>query len=245
MNNNRETQQEYRQQYESIDTPERIFSLLKPLIGNDSSLKVVADNNDEVFHTTLIKIDYVRKLLTLKKINYTYGHLMVIDAKKLTFYSQYDGAEFVFTANLSRYSENNDGFYEIRFPAAVKYCQRRMSHRVHISFSMEIMATIVNEQGESIQGYLRDISAEGLRLQLSKVNPNQFKETTLIKHCEISFPNREKISCTFQIKHKQNHVRNRGCTIGGVFFDMTTEQKREIQKFIAGLERRVLREIRL
>ena len=245
MHNNKEAQQEYRPQYESIDTPERIFSLLKPTIGNDASLKLVTDNNDEVFHTTLIKIDYDRKLLILKKIKYTYGHLMAIDAKKLTIYSQHDGTEVTFTTNLSRYSEKNDGYYEIQFPAIIKYCQRRMSHRVHISFSMDIMATFVNDQGESFQGYLRDISAEGLRVQLSKVNPNHFKETTLIKNCMIYFPNREQISCTFQIKHKQNHVRNKGCTIGGAFFDMSTEQKREIQKFIAGLERRVLREVRL
>lgn len=242
MNNIREDQQVYEQQFEAIDAPERIFSLLKPVIGNETSLRVIADNNDEIFHTTLLDIDYDRKLLTLKKVKYTFGHLMVIDAKRLTIFSQHDGAEVSFTTYLSRYSEKNNGYYEIRFPATVKYCQRRMSHRVHIRFSMDIMASFVNDDGKTIQGYLRDISTEGLRLQLSQVNPEQFKETALIKNCVITLPNREQMSCAFQIKHKQNHVRNRGCTIGGAFFDMSAEQKREIQKFIAGLERRALRE---
>ena len=128
MNNIREDQQVYEQQFEAIDAPERIFSLLKPVIGNETSLRVIADNNDEIFHTTLLDIDYDRKLLTLKKVKYTFGHLMVIDAKRLTIFSQHDGAEVSFTTYLSRYSEKNNGYYEIRFPATVKYCQRRMSH---------------------------------------------------------------------------------------------------------------------
>jgi c-di-GMP-binding flagellar brake protein YcgR len=245
MNNIREEQLAYRQQFEAIEAPERIFSLLKPAIGNDASLKIIADNGDEIFRTTLLNIDYGRRLLTVRKIKYTFGHLMVIDAKRLTIYSQHDGAEISFTSYLSRYSERNDGFYEIPFPATLKYCQRRMSHRVHISFSMEIVAAFVNERGEKVYGYLRDISAEGLRLQLIKVNPDQFKESALIKNCVISLPNRENMSCTFQIIHKQNHVRNNGCTIGGAFIDMSVEQKKEIQKFIVGVERRSLREMRL
>jgi c-di-GMP-binding flagellar brake protein YcgR len=244
MNNHMEDQT-YRQQFESINTPERIFSLLKPVVGNDSSVKIVADNGDEAFHSMLVDIDYDRKLLTLKKIEYPFGHFMVIDAKKLTIYSQHDGAEVSFSAHLARYSDRNGGFYEIRFPSTLKYCQRRMSHRVRVSFAMDVTAEFVQENGETIQGYLRDISTEGLRLQLSKVDPSKIRESAFIKNCIINFPNHEQVKCTFQIKHKQNHARNKGCTIGGIFFEMDAEQKREIQRFIAGLERRARREILL
>ena len=245
MINIREELNPYQQQFETIEAPERILSLLKPVIGNEASMKITVDHGDELFHTVLLDINFSRKLLTLKKIKYTFGHLMVIDATKLTVYSQHGGAEVSFASHLSRYSERNEGFYEIRFPTSVKYCQRRMSHRVHIRFSMDVVASFINDEGEMIQGYLRDISTEGIRLQLSKVNPEQFKETSLIKNCVITLPNHEQMSCTFQIKHKQNHIRNKGCTIGGAFYNMSVEQKRQIQKFIAGLERRALREIRL
>jgi c-di-GMP-binding flagellar brake protein YcgR len=243
--NNREQQFEYQQQYETIETPERIFSLLKPAIGNETSLKVAPDHGDELFQTSLLNIDYQRKLLTLRKIDYTYGHLMVIDAKYLTIYSQHDGAEVSFSTYLSRYSERNGGYYEICFPETVKYCQRRMSHRVHVSYSLNILAEFYTETGLKVQGHLRDISADGLRLQLAEVNPNEFKEQALINNCVINLPDREQINCTLQIQHKHNHVRNTGCTIGGSFYAMSAEQKKDIQKIITGLERRLLREVRL
>jgi c-di-GMP-binding flagellar brake protein YcgR len=243
--NTREHQTKYQQQYQAIETPERIFSLLKPAVENETSLKVAADHSEELFQTSLLNIDYKRKLLTLRKINYTFGHLMVIDAKSLTIFSQHDGAEVSFSTYLSRYSERNGGYYEICFPEKVKYCQRRMSHRVHVSYSLNILAEFYTGTGQKVQGHLRDISADGLRLQLPEVNPNEFKEKSIIKNCRINLPDREQINCTLQIQHKHKHVRNTGCTIGGSFFAMSADQKKEIQKFIIGLERRLLREVRL
>ena len=238
----REHHIEYQQQYEAIDTAERIYSLLKPTIGNETSLKIAPDHSDELFQTSLLNIDYERKLLSIKKINYTFGHLMVIDAKSLTIYSQHDGAEVSFSTNLSRYSERNGGYYEIPFPQQVKYCQRRMSHRVHISYALGIKAQFYTETGQKVEAHLRDISVNGLRLQLSGVNPDEFKEKAIINNCVINLPDHEQVNCSLRVQHKHNHVRNKGCTIGGSFFAMSSEQKKEIQKFIAGLERRLLRE---
>ena len=245
MNYPREKPIEYQQQYEAIDAPERIFSLLKHVIGNETSLKIVPDNGDELFQTSLQTIDYDRKLLSLKKIAYTFGHLMVIDSKTLTVYTQRDGAEVSFTTYLKRYSDKNGGIYEIRFPEQVKYRQRRMSHRVHLSFAMNITAEFYGDKGQKFQGHLRDISNDGMRLQFSSVNPMEFREKSLIKNCLISLPNREPMNCNLQIQHKHGHVRNTGCTIGASFYQMSIEQKKEIQKFIAGLERRLLREVRI
>ncbi len=242
---NRDHHIEYQQQFEAIETSERILSILKPVLGNETSLKVAPDHSDELFQTSLLNIDYKQKLLTLSKINYTYGHLMVIDAKSLTIYSQHDGAEVSFSTYLSRYSERNGGYYEIRFPEKVKYCQRRMSHRIHVSYSLNIQAEFYTETGQKVQGHLRDISTDGLRLQIPEANPNEFSEKALIKNCVINLPDREQINCTLQIQHKHKHIRNTGCTIGGSFYAMSAEQKKELEKFIIGLERRLLRETRL
>lgn len=234
---------DYQQQYEAIDAPERIYSLLKPSMEDGARISIAADRTDELFHTNLVDIDYQRKSLYLKKISYTFGHLMVIDAKTLTVYSQHDGAQVSFRSYLSRYSERNGGFYEIRFPEQVKYCQRRMSYRVHISYSMGIKAELYTEGGQKIEGHLRDISTGGLRLQLPKVDTKQIKELALIKNCVIHLPAHQQINCALQIHHKHNHVRNKGCTIGGSFVEMGYDQKRDIQKFISGLQRRSLREV--
>ena len=83
MINIREELNPYQQQFETIEAPERILSLLKPVIGNEASMKITVDHGDELFHTVLLDINFSRKLLTLKKIKYTFGHLMVIDATKL------------------------------------------------------------------------------------------------------------------------------------------------------------------
>jgi c-di-GMP-binding flagellar brake protein YcgR len=238
-------EQQYQQQFQTIDDPQRVLSLLKPAIENETSLKITANRGDELFQTQLLDIDFSRKVLRLKKIAYTYGHFMVIGAKYLTVYSQHDGAQISFRTYLIRYSERNGGYYEIRFPEQVKYCQRRLSHRVHLSFALNVKAEFYDETGEKIQGHLRDISADGVRLQLPEVDPNNLHTKSLIKDCVINFPDREQIHCNLQIQHKYNHLRKKGCTIGGAFYEMNAEQKKEIQKLITGLERRLLREVRI
>lgn len=245
MNKNSEYKQSYEQQYETVESPDRIFSLLKPVIGKDASIKINPENTDDVFHTMLQDVDYDKKRLILKKINHTFGHVTVLDAQSITIYTQHNGAEVSFTASLSQQSKQDDEFYEIEFPKSVKYCQRRKSHRLHISFSMQLKASFPDNQRKEIEGHLRDISADGMRIQLSNVRSDEFQVNQLINNCVITLPNHEKITCTFEIRHIKKHVRNRGCTIGGLFYEMSAAQKREIQKFIASLERRALREIRL
>jgi c-di-GMP-binding flagellar brake protein YcgR len=244
-NNQPHGEQQYQQQFQSIDDPQRVLSLLKPAIENETSLKIAANRGDELFQTDLLDIDFSRKVLYLKKIAYTYGHFMVIDAKYLTVYSQHDGAQVSFRTYLIRYSERNGGYYEVRFPEQVKYCQRRMSHRVHLSFAHNVKAEFYDDTGEKIQAHLRDISADGVRLQLPEVNPNNLHTKSLIKNCIINFPGSEQIHCNLQIQHKYNHLRKKGCTIGGAFYAMSAKQKKEVQKLIAGLERRLLREVRI
>ena len=138
--NNREYQSEYQQQYETIEIAERIFSLLKPALGCNTSIKVAPYHSDELFQSNLLNIDYQRKRLSLRKIDYTFGHLMVIDAKSLRIYLQYDGTEVFFTTHLSRYCERNGGYYEVHFPATVNYCQRGMSHQIYPDCSLNIRA---------------------------------------------------------------------------------------------------------
>jgi len=117
---NRENHATFQHQHQLIETPERVSSLMNSAMENHPSVKIAPDHSDESFQTHLLNIDYERKLLTLKQIDYTFGHLMVIAAKSLNVYCQQDGAEISFSTYLSRFSERNGGFYEIRFPEKVQ-----------------------------------------------------------------------------------------------------------------------------
>ena len=235
----------YKQQYETVDQPERIFSLLKPLLGKESSIKLHLADTHHVYTSTLLLIDIDRQIIRLSKLNSVVAHRAFLKSKLIHLHGQVHGADLSFTCKLKRYISSPNAVYDLQVPEKIKYCQRRMNHRVHVSLSMDVTATFINDNGQKYEGHLRDLSADGMRVQLLKVNPNEFPERKLIPNCVISFPDHTDVECTFEIKHKHTHVRNRGCTVGGTFYGISAIQKRMIERFIASVERKSLREMRV
>lgn len=234
------TKEAYTPQYETVNSADRIYSLLLPLVGAETAIKFVLPNDNHVIETTLHSINRQNSvfLLTLNR------SIQLKPPSKVNIHTHLNGAELSFTTTLLKLRNEQTHQCEIALPTSVKYCQRRMAHRVHVSYAMDVTASFVNEQGDMVEGQLRDLSADGMRVQLSKINPSEITEHKIIPNCVITLPDKSDIHCTFEVRHKHNHKRNKGCTIGGMFNNLETIQKRAIEKFIASLERKSIRTLR-
>ncbi len=232
-------------QYDTTDNESVINNLLKPAIGARNSLSVSMPNSEESYKSELISINLANRHIIIRRINSRPAHEELLKKKSLLIRCKYNGSDIRLSTSLIGLTGINNGEYIVNFPKTVKYLQRRNTHRVHISLSTSVAAFFVNNNGEKFTGQLRDISTNGMRVQFPIISAIEFNEQQSFTDCKIIFPDNDDIRFEFNICHLQAHATKKGCTVGGNFQEIEPYQKRTIEKFIATLERKALRGLRV
>jgi len=245
MANQDPTKVHYNNHYDIVDNELKIYNLLKPATGIQNSLTVSIPNSEDNYRSELVNIDLNNKHIIIKKIDSRPVHDELLKHKSLLINCQYNGSDIKFSTSLIGLSGINNSEYIIKFPKTVRFLQRRNSHRVHISLATSISACFVNNNGEKFEGQLRDISTNGMRVQFTKMPVAVFHDHRSFPDCKIVFPDNDDIRIEFNVCHSQPHKTKKGCTIGGRFLELDGYQKRTIEKFIATLERKALRDLRI
>ena len=235
----------YTSQYETIQSDVDIYRLLSPKAEKQTQILVSSAHNSDQFDSAILSINLDTKQISIMRLKSTVGHERLLKTKIMHVSGQYNGADISFTTSLIGLRGIKNSEYLIAFPKKIKYLQRRTSHRVHVSLALAVTASFVNPEGGEIEGQLRDISTDGMRIQFSKTSIPNFQKHAEISNCTIKFPDDSDLQCTFNVCHIQPHASKRGCTVGVNFLELETDKKRTIEKFIANLERSSLRGLRL
>lgn len=239
---------EYQQQFQNITDLARITGLLKQCINYNSPLHVSLSRSSELYNCVVEKVDGITGTVSISELRPKQGQKILSQDKSIQVFTQINGAEVTFETKVIR---AKTALIRTRnclaLPDSIKYCQRRRSHRVHISLALGVSASLQQEADVDnvLEGQLRDISAEGMRIQFRRVEPQIFDKMDAVSECVIALPNQDNIHCQFAIRHLHRHQRNIGCDIGGSFVHLEESQRRSIEKFIATLERQSVREARM
>ena len=236
---------EIQQQFQIIQEQPRISGLLKQCVNHNTPVHVSLSRSSELFTCDIEKVDGITGTISISELRPRRGQKKLSHSKSIQIFTQVNGAEVTFETKVIR---AKTAMFRTRnclaLPESIKYCQRRRAHRVHISLSLGVSASLQkeNENKVMLRGQLRDISAEGMRVQFQRLAPQQFDELDAVSECIIALPDQTDIHCQFEIRHLHRHATNRGCDIGGSFVQLDNSQRRSIEKFIASVERRSLRE---
>lgn len=236
---------QYQQQYDTINSATRIAGLLSAYENTPYQLRLAIGNQHDMHTSAILLIDPNRKFIIISRLLDADAHDLVQQKIPLRVYYHVNGADISFaTRLLKQRTHNGQQHYAIAFPADIKYRQRRAAYRVHVSLSLEVTASFKDQQGRTHIGQLRDISASGMKVQFTRVQASTFEQQAVVPNCTISLPDDTDIKCTFRVRHLQENNRKNGFTIGGNFVALEHDDKRTIERFIASLERKTLREFR-
>ena len=235
---------EFQQQFQIISDQSRITGLLKQCVNHNSPIHISLSRGSELYSCDVEKVDDESGTLLISELRPKHGQKKLAQAKSIQVFTQINGAEVSFESKVIRaktpmFRTRN----RVSLPEQIKYCQRRRSHRVHISLALDVAASLQYkaEDAALLQGQLRDISAEGMRIQFRRLAPQMFDKLDAISDCVIALPDQNDIHCQFEIRHLHRHNKNDGCDIGGSFIRLDHSQRRSIEKFIATVERKSLR----
>ena len=236
---------QYQQQYDTISSVTRITGLLNASDTTPSELRLSIADLHEMHPSAVLQVHPNGKHIIIRKIRDALAHELLLKKREIHVYYHINGADISFTSRLLKTrSSNGQEHYLIAFPDEVKYRQRRSTYRVHVSLALEVTASFKDQKGQTHIGQLRDISAGGMKVQFTRVKATAFEQQPVMPLCTIRLPDDTDIQCTFKIRHLHENARKTGLTIGGSFVALEQHDKRTIERFIASLERRTLRELR-
>ena len=236
---------QYQQQTVTINSVSRIGSLLSLSKGNQTNIRVTLPGSNKVYNTTLEHIHSGGKYLLFKRFSDYLGHTRLMNEKILNVFINLNGADISFTTKMIKlYKDGVNERYVIEMPQSIKYRQRRTAHRVHVSLAMDAKAFVVDQEGRKYTGQLRDISAGGMKVQFTRTDKDKFSKNKTLSNCTIQLPELSDIQCSFKIRHLEENQRKNGFSVGGDFVGIEQTDKRSIEKFVANLERKMLRTIR-
>lgn len=235
----------YQQQYETINASSRIVSLLSQAYDLQSEIRITLPKSNKVYISQLAYIPSGGKYILIKKLNDYLAHSKLLNEKILNMYIHVNGADISFTSKfLKIYHNHDEEQYAVELPSAIKYHQRRASYRVHVSLAMDVKAQMIDQEGKTYTGLLRDISAGGMKVQFTRLDAKKFNSNDTFSTCTIQLPDNSDIQCSFRIRHMQENNKKNGFSLGGNFVSLEQSDKRIIEKFIASLERKSLRSLR-
>ncbi len=222
-----------------------ISHLLKKVNARHSLLSLRIDSSDEFYGSTIIDINHKENYLVIDELYPLEGHKKIKLGTKLHFNTQYSGAFVNFSGTIEAIGENKKAaYYKIAMPDEVEYHQRRNTYRIATSVNEPIIVNLVNDEEVLIKAELRDISHGGLCLRINAAPHIFLKSGDYIPTCLIQVDKSRKILSSLNICHVDTIKETGLLRVGAEFGQMNKIDRRELEHFIATLERAIIQKIK-
>lgn len=231
-------------QFEAVEDPVKIRALLEHVQTSRALLSIKVPTAAKIYNSMIMEIDAEHRWISIDELHPEEGHKLFLAQRKLTVFGVYDGVDIRFDATLLEAGQQSElNFYKIRFPATLKYFQRRSSYRVRLLRSSAIPVILMFGPGDYAKGDLYNISTGGMGIKFTRNIPRTPNPGQLIPECEIRFPDGEKFICGLEARHMIHIKSNDQALLGARFIKLNTGQQRTINRFIASLEREARRKV--
>lgn len=229
----------YASRIERITLPAEIALLLQRIHEARVLLSVRLADDPASYLTAIIGCDAARGELLLDELNPRSGHERFVALGRLTAQCKLRGVEMTFDAQLKETIKSENGqLYRTGLPAVVRYLQRRNAYRAPVPIQQGASLTLSAPGRDPITALICDISRTGIGARAAVPG---LGEGETWPNCEIALPEGESVRCAIELRYVGSHNTNNYVRIGGRFLELSPEHERIIQRFVAKMERELLR----
>jgi c-di-GMP-binding flagellar brake protein YcgR len=230
------------QQFEIVEDAAKIHALLEHVQTSRALLSIRVPTATATYNSMIMEIDAQHRWISIDELHPAEGHTLFLAQRKLTVFGEYDGVDIRFDGQLMEAGvQAKINYYKIKFPAKLKYFQKRSAYRVRLLRSSAISVILKFGPGDYAKGDLYNISAGGLGIKFMRTIPTAPNPGQQIPECEIRFPDGDKFVCALEARHMINIKNNEQALLGARFIKLNTVQQRTVDRFIASLEREARR----
>lgn len=162
----------------------------------------------------------------------------IAEGAQLNLEARFEGASLDFSAELKSLREEQGlRFWYVKMPASIRYQQARTEHRVIVS-SLEIPVRLYLGEGVVQKGRLYDLCAQGVGIHLAKVAG--LKKGRPYR-CSIDHSDDESVEVEIVLTRAEKVAGALPVQLGANLHNMSRQDMLQWQRFVAEIERRVLR----
>ncbi|MBI5461098.1 MAG: flagellar brake protein [Gammaproteobacteria bacterium] len=231
---------DYQGKTERITHPPQIAGLLRRVRDQRVLLSVQVPGHEGLFNSMLLDVNPERDFILLDELGPRSGHEFACQARQLRVRCQCQGVELSFTCAIEiGQSQRGISFYRAPLPEAINYLQRRINFRVRVGLNLTVPVHLPLEGASILNGELSDLSLGGLGANIStniKLSHGQIIDT-----CSIHLPKGESIQAELEIRFARHDAQRQVQHIGAAFRHLQPQQEQTLRKFVAQLEREMLR----
>ncbi|HEY4732021.1 MAG TPA: flagellar regulator YcgR PilZN domain-containing protein [Gammaproteobacteria bacterium] len=234
---------------ESANAPEiisdhtRIMSLINRLYQERASLTITLPNSKLRSKSIILDLNSETGRFVLNKIQPDTAHEKLMGSRKFYARGQIKGIEIRFSSNLiDTFTEEDDIYYLVTIPGKIDYHQRRAFHRVSLSHLDTIPVTLELENNMTLEGQMDDISAGGLSILFSSDLPDSLQLGTIIEQCIFKIPGEDRVKCELRIRFINHGHETSLPKIGAQFVNMEKPLQKTLQRFIAAMDRQIIKD---
>ncbi|MEJ2687887.1 MAG: flagellar brake protein [Gammaproteobacteria bacterium] len=233
---------QYQSQSERITDPGQIVTLLRRASEARDLLTIVLPDSPKPYNSAILKVDPEEGSLLLDELNPADGHRRLVEARQLRASCRIRGIELSFQATVSEVGgDAGIAFYRVALPPVLHYHQRRAHYRVQVGRGLAIPVYLTIESEGTLEGQLSDLSAGGLSMRLETSLP--LTRGQRIEQCTIPLPKGEQFRAPLEIRFARPEENPKWLRAGARFLNLSRAQQSRIQRFVAQLERELIRKL--
>lgn len=227
---------DYQGKTEKITDPARVMGLLLRAIEGRALLAVGLPDSMQSYNSALLKLRPERGYLELDEFKPRPEQSPV--AKKIHVSTRLNGVEISFTTRIESMDQSSGiALYLAKLPTSMNYLQRRSHYRASVSLARTLPVFLMLENGDRIEGRLRDISTSGIGASFPHDLPESVVDSRYAQDCSIALPTGETIDCLIEICFVNRSLYDNARVVGARFVRLGPLQQSIVARFVTALDR--------
>ena len=222
-----------------VDIIDRRHLILKSVFAAHCLLDVRFALGPQAYQTVIIELVPEAGYLVLDALTPPNGDAHTTNRPTINVRTQMRGIELKFQSVITqRGVVDGAPFYQIPYPEAIDYPQRREEYRVTGPFDKSVAVRIHARDGSIMAGEVRDLSPSGFLARIPNGDPSIFEAPeTRSTVCEIDLPGHGTLAAAVEICHVFARRGRAPPRVGVCFIDLDLRTERQIEHCVAKLDR--------
>ncbi|WLD58334.1 flagellar brake protein [Salinispirillum sp. LH 10-3-1] len=222
-----------------IKSSSEIARLLRHVQQKLSPVTISFSGMSRTLTSYVISVDGEKKNFLIDEVLPANHNALMQEGRAFNFESYYDGCRLRGRNVKASAQKDQDGnlVYLVPFPNEIHYYQRRQSYRATVRVALNIFVRLLDDNGNLIRGKLRDLSAEGCKIEIDGYYVDVLTEKTEQKPVRMLFPNNTEISLNLIMRHVFYDEARKQTHCGCQFKDLTPHEDDDVANVVSDLQR--------
>lgn len=222
-----------------IKSPSEIARLLRHVQQKLSPVTISFSGMSRTLTSYVVSVDADNKQFLLDEVLPAAQNTLMQEGRTFNIETFYDGCRLRARNLKASTKRDADGnlTYTVNLPPEIHYYQRRQSYRATVRGALNIFVRMLDDHGNLVRGKLRDLSAEGCKIEIDGHYVDVLTEKTEPKPVRLLFPNNSEISLNLIMRHVFYDEARKQTQCGCQFKDLTPHEDDDIASVVSDLQR--------